>query len=134
MIHVYSMIKHGNILISKHFGIGEFACKDKSDEILIDEKLVDLLEQCREYFDAPVHILSGYRTPSYNSKLKGASPVSQHLYGRAADIWVEGRSHDEVWEWANAHNLKGGVGRYDTFTHIDVRVTGPKRWDERKKS
>lgn len=148
MILVYSYEKHGHLPLTKHFKVREFACINKqdgrivdgkrmavgelvSDEILIDSELITLLEQARIYFDAPITIQSGYRTPAYNRAVGGA-PASQHMEGRAADITVEGVSPDKVWEWADSHNSQHGVGRYTTFTHVDKRVTGRKRWDLRR--
>lgn len=71
------------------------------------------------------------RCPDYNHEAGGAED-SQHLYGRAADIVVEGIHHDAVADLAErlVQFRLGGIGRYDTFTHVDVRQ-GPARWDYR---
>ena len=50
--------------------------------------------------------------------------------GTATDIAVKGMSPDEVADCAE--KLFDGLGRYDTFTHVDSR--GKKaRWDLRSK-
>lgn len=148
MIHVYSYALHGHLRAGEHFKIEEFACINRqegrvvdgkpyalgelvTDQILLDEKLVEQLELLRKYFGQSVRILSGYRSYHYN-KAVGGAPSSKHMEGRAADIVVAGTTPDEVWEYANAHIRYGGVGRYDTFTHIDCRVQGFARWDLRK--
>ncbi len=56
------------------------------------EGLSEVLLQCiREHFGKPVHITSGYRTAAHNAAV-GGSKSSQHLLGRAADFYVEGRA------------------------------------------
>ena len=53
---------------------------------------------------------------------------SQHLYGVAADITVAGVRPDEVYAFADEYlSGWGGVGRYKTFTHVDVREK-KSRW------
>ena len=65
-IITYSMKKDWNKKVSAHFSVYEFACSDKSDTVLVDSHLIEVLEQIRVHFGAPVHINSGYRTPAYN--------------------------------------------------------------------
>ncbi len=64
----------------------------------------------------------------------GGVPDSQHLLGRAADIVVQKLHPDCVAAIAETIPAfsNGGIGRYDDFTHLDVREDGPNRWDERK--
>jgi uncharacterized protein YcbK (DUF882 family) len=50
----------------------------------------------------------------------GGARGSQHLYGRAADIVVKGVKPSVVADYCEAIGM-GGIGRYTTFTHIDVR-------------
>jgi len=40
---------------------------------------------------------------------------------------VDGVPPADVYAYADSLGL-GGVGRYDTFTHIDTRSNGPARW------
>ena len=71
-----------------------------------------------------IHIISGYRTASYNSFLKSkhghVARHSLHLAGKAIDIAVPGIGLDTVRHTAVALRL-GGVGYYpgDGFVHID---------------
>ena len=106
----------------------EFACKDGSDPLFISPQLVQLLEQVRTHFNAPVVVNSGYRTPAYNHSIPNASPHSQHLYGRAADIRVCGHAPAQVAAYAETllpHS--GGIGLYPSFVHLDVS-TAKRRW------
>ncbi len=106
--------------VSEHFKAKEFQCKDKSEYLLIATELVEVLEKIRNHFNAPVIINSGYRTPSWNSKVNGASN-SYHCKGMAADIVVKGRSSREVAEYADSIMEQGGVIKYTNFVHVDVR-------------
>ena len=119
---------------STHFKITEFACNDSSDKILIDDKLVELLEFIRNYFNAPVIITSAYRTAAYNKKV-GGSPNSQHLKGKAADIIVSGVEPSKVVTVAELFlGNSGGIGLYGIsgFTHVDTRANA-SRWYESKR-
>ena len=130
-VRTYS--KHAAALskASAHFKITEFACNDGSDKILIDDKLVELLEFIRNYFNKPVAITSAYRTAAYNKKVGGRND-SQHLKGTAADIIVSGVKPDEVVTVAELFlGNSGGIGLYSIsgFTHVDTRAN-TSRWYE----
>ena len=128
LLKVFSKTKNGNEKLSDHFKVKEFACKDGSDPVFIDENLIDLLEKVREHFGKPVHVNSGYRTVSYNIRIGGAS-YSQHCYGRACDIYINGISPKEIAEYVETLIPNtGGIGIYKTFIHIDTRKT-KSRWN-----
>lgn len=128
IIHAYSKEKDGNKKLSENFKVKEFACKDGSDPIFISMELVDLLQKIRSHFGKPVNINSAYRTPNHNKK-ESKETYSQHLYGTAADIVVTGVSPLKVAEYAETLMPNtGGIGRYSTFTHIDVRRE-KSRWN-----
>ena len=88
--------------------------------------LLDLLEQAHEYFDEPMVIMSGYRCPHHNAEVGGATH-SQHMEGTAADIRVHNVPPADVHNYFSKWH-EGGLGRYKTFTHVDVRGTRA-RWD-----
>ena len=56
-----------NVKITEHFKVKEFACKDGSPIVFIDEYLVTLLEILRNKLGKPIIITSGYRTPEWNA-------------------------------------------------------------------
>ena len=134
MIRQYSLAKDGAKLLAPDFRVREFRCKDGSDEILVDEALVLLLQCIREHFGKAVTITSGYRTPAHNAKV-GGSKSSQHLLGRAADIRVQGVSVEDVAAYAESLMPDwGGVGRYPVkagrakgWVHVDTRPN-KSRW------
>lgn len=127
--------------MTEHFSRDEFKSKDGAHfpyEVKQNLKvLAEQLEVLREHFQKPIDINSGYRSPKHNAKVGGADN-SQHLAGKAADIVIEGISPDEVADaiefLIDSKMMKqGGLGRYETFTHYDIR--GKKaRWDKRKKN
>ena len=104
--------------LSFHFSRSEFACPC-CGELVIDMELIDQLERLRFLVGKPIIILSGYRCPKHNREVGGA-PTSQHLYGRAADIRVEGMSSLELFLEALRCEF-GGIGLYPNFVHVDVR-------------
>ena len=126
-IKVYSNAKDGDKKVSANFKVREFACSDKSDPVFIDTELVNVLQKIRTRFGVPVTITSAYRTPTHNKSV-GGTTYSQHLYGMAADIKVKGVTPEKVAACAEKLlSSKGGIGIYDTFTHIDVR-SAKSRW------
>jgi murein L,D-transpeptidase YcbB/YkuD len=129
MIKKYSLKAQGNEALSKNFKVKEFKCKDGSDEVKVDEGLVEVLQKIRDYFSKAITVVSDYRTPAYNKRIKGASK-SQHLYGRAADIQVAGVKPRTVAEYAESIGVKG-LGLYDYssggFVHVDTRANRA-RW------
>jgi len=71
-----------------------------------------------------IHIISGYRSPSYNSLLlqngRHVARRSLHRVGKAIDIAIPGIALDKIRNTAVALQL-GGVGYYPGagFVHID---------------
>jgi uncharacterized protein YcbK (DUF882 family) len=128
LVQVYSRKKDGLKKVSTNFTVNEFACNDGSDAVFISTELSTVLQKIRSHFGKAVTINSAYRTATYNKKV-GGSDYSQHLYGMAADIVVKGVSPAKVADYAETLLVnKGGIGRYNTFTHIDVRKT-KSRWN-----
>ena len=130
-LKAYSLARDGALHLTPHFRVREFACRDGSDPIFVEEELAALLEAIRLHFGCPVAITSGFRTAAHNASIPGASPHSQHLYGRAADFRVEGVSVAEAAAYAETLLPgKGGIGRYPPrkgracgWVHLDTRST-----------
>ena len=112
--------------ISKHFSRSEFACKCGCGFDTVDVELIENLQAIRSAL-GPVTITSGCRCFEYNKKV-GGSANSQHLYGRAADIVVADLDAWSVQEFCEDELLPGGLGSYDSVTHVDSR-TGHARWE-----
>ena len=127
-LKAYSVAKDGATYISKNFRVREFRCQDGSDVVFIESDLVDILQKIRDHFGKAVTITSAFRTASHNKKVGGAT-YSQHLYGKAADIKVSGAAPSVVADFAETlMPSSGGIGRYSTFTHVDVRKV-KSRWN-----
>lgn len=89
-----------------------------------------------------VNLTSAYRDPSYNAGI-GGRVYSQHPEGTAGDGVSRAWTPDQVYGWAVDHRWSRfmGIGRYDTFIHLDVRgffdtkggeiQPAPARWDNR---
>ena len=138
-IAAYSMATEGDLsfLIDgkvSNFKAREFACHDGSDSVLIDERLVRILQAAREHFGKPIKITSGYRTQAYNQKIGGASS-SYHTKGRAADITAEGIDNKELAKYFEAAGV-AGIGFYNYsggFIHVDTR-TNRYLWQQDSKN
>ena len=115
-------IEGNKMKISKYFFKKEFICKClKCDKSTVDAELLFVLEDVREHFGKLVFINSGHRCKEYNAKI-GGRKNSKHLDGIAADIVVDGVNPFEVSAYfEKRYPSKYGIGRYETFTHIDVR-------------
>ncbi len=98
---------------------------------VIDQKLINLLYALAQTLQThePVHIMSAYRSPATNARMRqcrrGVAKKSQHIYGKAVDVWVPER-HLTIVRQAALALRGGGVGYYrrSNFLHID---TGPVR-------
>ncbi|HUP60345.1 MAG TPA: D-Ala-D-Ala carboxypeptidase family metallohydrolase [Thermoanaerobaculia bacterium] len=146
--------------VSDHYRMRDFQCKlDGTTKFLIlrSEALVKLeilqheLETKHGLAFDRFTVMSGYRTPYYNSRIGNETSYSRHLYGDAMDIYIDqdrNGSMDDVnrdgridagdarfilrvaeqidnsreWGW-----LKGGAGVYHAnaahgpYLHVDAR-------------
>jgi len=81
----------------------------------------------------PVRVNSWYRDSSYNHIIGGVT-WSMHMTCGAADVIKVGFTPDEVADILERHPDSDafGIGRYKTFTHIDIRGmigrSAPARW------
>lgn len=123
MIKSYIMDTDKNVELSKHFKVKEFACKDGSQVVFIDDHLVSILEILRNKIEKPVIITSGYRTPARNKAVNGAK-YSFHMRGMAADIRVNGMSAKEIASKLNAivPPDECGIIVYESWVHLDTRL------------
>ena len=118
--------------LSAHFSKNEFACKCGCGDYSVVPELIEKLEKFRTLCGGkPLHINSAKRCAKHN-KTVGGSPKSQHMLGKAADVRkILGLSIDEMAKLAEQAGFDG-IGKYDSFVHVDVRGT-KARWDYRKK-
>ena len=128
VVKVYSKAKEGNVRLSKNFTVKEFACSDGTDTVFISLALVNLLQKIRDHFGKAVIINSAYRTEAHNKSIGGAT-YSQHKYGLAADIHINGVTPKEIAAYVETlMPSSGGIGIYKSFVHVDVRRV-KSRWN-----
>lgn len=106
----------------------------RTDEIqAMDKNLLDLLYVLQQQVDksGAYHIISGYRSPKTNAKLRqrsnGVAKRSLHMQGKAIDVRLPGVQLKHLRQ-AALQLRAGGVGYYpkSDFVHLD---TGrPRFW------
>ncbi len=112
-------------MLSSHFTEEELRCKC-CGALVVDDRLIQLLEKIRSLVDAPVVVTSGYRCPRHNAETPESSPTSYHVLGMAADIkqfkYSNGVFHNMIrraWSDGELPEL-GGLGLYEGRVHVDV--------------
>ncbi len=84
--------------VSPHFTLGQFRCKQDAgwpQFLVLDPVLLLKLERALERVNARgiradrFEVMSGYRTPYYNRAIGNKTTHSRHVYGAAADIYVD---------------------------------------------
>ena len=94
----------------------------------MDAGLYDIMHEIRTALKVriPFHIISGYRSPQTNERLRttrggGVAKRSLHMDGKAVDIRLPGVPLDELRDAALALKA-GGVGYYpgSNFVHVDT--------------
>jgi uncharacterized protein YcbK (DUF882 family) len=120
-IKAYISDEQADVKITEHFKVKEFACKDGSPIVFVDEYLAVLLEILRDTIKKPVIVTSGYRTPEHNKKVGGAK-YSFHMRGMAADIIVKDMTPKEVAkELDKLVPNSCGIIVYKSWVHFDTR-------------
>lgn len=86
-----------DIRISPHFTLGEFLCKQPGDPryLALSRPLVEKLELLLAAANAAgvsasgLTVMSGFRTPFYNRSIGNTTDYSRHLWGDAADVFID---------------------------------------------
>ena len=123
--------KGKNIKLTDNFYSKEFNCKcsyKNCKKTLINMAHVEILQAMRRVF-GPLKITSGYRCVKHNKDV-GGTMKSQHVKGSATDIVIKNTKMPQEVFAMLSDNLFDGVGRYDTFTHVDSRGYAAS-WDHR---
>jgi uncharacterized protein YcbK (DUF882 family) len=92
--------------------------------VQMDPNLFIVLAKAQQWLlsnqiNRPIILTSGYRTEHTNNSIEGAAFNSMHLYGKAADIKIEGIPSDYL---ARLLRMCGGagIGIYSSFVHVDT--------------
>ena len=131
----YNLKVHGDYYLSEHFQVKEFACKDGRTPIIIDDRLVYLLELIFKKLNCTKMIVnSGYRPADYEKSI-GLSGVGQHVLGKAADVTCYDKNGiiPAKTVVCAAEDVGGiyGIGYISsTAVHIDSRLESQKWWGD----
>lgn len=60
--------------------------------------LMELADRAREHFGRPAHVVSGLRCSRWNA-IQGGVANSQHMYGEAMDVRIDGVTADTLLAW-----------------------------------
>lgn len=121
---------------SPHLSWAELACHDGGAypdawRETRARELAEVFERIRAHWGAPLVVTSAFRTVAYNRAIGGAR-ASQHCEGRALDLRPPaGVSVAAFYQAVAAHADQWGIkglGRYPTFTHVDIRPGRRARW------
>jgi uncharacterized protein YcbK (DUF882 family) len=99
----------------------------------VDPAVFDLLWEIRNEVgsDEPFHLISGYRSPATNEKLRKAGrdigKQSLHMKGQAIDFRLPGTDTARLRDVALALK-RGGVGYYRESDFIHVDIGRVRRW------
>lgn len=95
--------------LTPHFKLSQFICKQPGEfpkylvlreELLIKLEMILARVNQHGYFCRTFEVLSGYRTPWYNHSI-GNVRYSRHLWGGAADIFVDENPKDGIMDDLN---------------------------------
>ena len=125
--------------LTENFSMDEFECKCGCvmPEFVKKnvQELAENLQVIRDVY-GKIDLTNSYRCKDHNADV-GGSVNSQHLKGKAADIKSKAFSPSEIAtitdDLMKSEKFKiGGVGIYNTFTHVDIRGTRA-RWSKTTK-
>ena len=90
----------------------------------MQEQVVRICDNARRHFGRPGHVISGLRCQKHNANESGVEN-SQHMYGEAVDLMIEGVSADAL--LAYIRTLPGIRYAYKinaTNVHVDIPKKG----------
>ena len=123
--------------LSENFTLFEFTHSTKADALGLDNtpnamQIANMQAWCdqigepiRKHYNAPVRITSGFRCPELNRAVGGASN-SQHLFGQAADIHIDGVRNDDLWNFIT--NKDNGINYDQCIAERLSKDDGAKGW------
>ena len=114
--------------LTNNFSLSEFECKCGCKmPAFVKENVKELAENLQVLRDVVgrIDLTNAYRCKEHNADV-GGSTNSQHIKGKAADIKSNTLSPSEIAsitdDLMKSEKFKlGGIGIYNTFTHVDIR-------------
>ena len=108
-----------DLKISPHFTLKQFICKQQPGHdptyLLINPRTLIKLETLlkaagdKGWKADTLHVMSGFRTPHYNAAIGNKTTSSRHLYGGAADVWIDSNGDGQM----DDLNRDGKINRDD---------------------
>lgn len=107
-----------DVRVSPNFRLDQFLCKQTETTpqfLLVQTRLLQRLEKTlaalndRGHDVSTLHVMSAYRTPYYNRSIGNTTEYSRHLYGDAADVFVDETGN----QWMDDLNGDGRIDRAD---------------------
>ncbi len=127
-----------DLLISPRLRLGQFLCKQPGDPryVVVSAPLVEKLEAVADRLEAQqvspsaLTVMSGFRTPAYNRAIGNTTSYSRHLWGDAADIYIDADGDGDMddldgngrSDTGDAHVLAGWIE--EVVEHEDVKPGG----------
>lgn len=116
-------------MLSRNFKQSELVCPC-CGMCKMNPIFVDRLQVLRDLYGKPITIVSGYRCPQHNRKVRG-SPKSDHLRGEAVDIRVYDKNSSELYRLRElSFKLEfNGIGIGKNHFHIGIRSNKTSSWN-----
>ena len=90
----------------------------------MQEAVVRIADAARAHFGRPAHVVSGLRCPKWNLR-EGGKETSQHQYGEAIDLKIEGVSAEKLRQFvASQPGHRYSYCINSTNVHFDIPKTG----------
>ena len=86
-----------------------------------DQTLVELADDVRAHFGRPGIRSSGIRCKQHNADQKNSAVNSRHLYGKALDFRIQGKTSGEVLAYVQTRpGVRYAYAIDDSYVHMDV--------------
>lgn len=86
----------------------------------MQETVVKIADAAREHFGRPVHVVSGLRCERWNA-IQGGVTNSQHMYGEAMDIRIDGLTADDLFSFLRKQpEVRYTYKINETNVHFDI--------------
>lgn len=85
----------------------------------MQEQVVKICDNARRHFGRSGHVISGLRCPVHNAN-EGGVTDSQHLYGEAVDLQIEGISADALLDFISTQPHRYAYKINGTNVHVDI--------------
>lgn len=127
-----------DVRVSPNFRLEQFLCKQTDvtpQYALVRPRLLRRLETVltelneRGHDVGTLHVMSGYRTPYYNRAIGNTTEYSRHLYGDAADIFVDESGNERMDDLNGDGRVDQDDAQYLASVIRDVPTPGDDRFN-----